>query len=110
MASSDDIPPSLEADFVALRKLRDDDPSGVDSQFVVAVVGVHVSEGAKDIDKIEEAAKELNVVVHKEADLEGLPKLLAQRASGEGQNVRVRPPRPILWVTLTCLLQGTARL
>ena len=28
MASSDDIPPSLEADFVVLRKLRDDDASG----------------------------------------------------------------------------------
>ena len=28
MASSDDIPPSLEADFAALRKLRDDDASG----------------------------------------------------------------------------------
>ena len=29
MASPDDIPPSLEADFVVLRKLRDDDASGV---------------------------------------------------------------------------------
>ena len=29
MASSDEIPPSLEADFVALRKLREDDASGV---------------------------------------------------------------------------------
>ncbi|MAM39888.1 MAG: hypothetical protein CL949_15630, partial [Erythrobacter sp.] len=28
MASSDDIPPSLEADFVVLRKMRDDDASG----------------------------------------------------------------------------------
>ncbi|CAH0373000.1 unnamed protein product [Pelagomonas calceolata] len=28
MASSDEIPPALEADFVALRKLRDDDESG----------------------------------------------------------------------------------
>ena len=28
MASPDDIPPSLEADVAALRKLRDDDASG----------------------------------------------------------------------------------
>ena len=32
MASSDEIPPSLEADFVVLRKLRDDDESGALNQ------------------------------------------------------------------------------
>ena len=32
--SDDDIPPSLEADFAALRKLRDDDASGALKEFL----------------------------------------------------------------------------
>ena len=57
--------------------------AGLDSKYVVAVMGVHVCENADGVDQIVEAAKLTSVIVDKNADLGGLSGVLAQWARGE---------------------------
>ena len=57
--------------------------AGLDSKYVVAVMGVHVCENADGVDQIVEAAKLTSVVVDKNADLGGLSGVLAQWARDE---------------------------
>ena len=89
MASSDDIPPSLEADFVVLRKLRDES----ERDELDLPVGAAGSERGSDFDAAISGALHMRKMVNWSVRLvsRSLPKFHPRAKSGP------RPPRPSFW-------------